>query len=136
MRRLTLRFDDKKNTAPEHKKQIATLNQRLVWWGVLDAQYAKDTKFSTKTLEAVCSFQEKRGLTIDGVVGHNTWTELLTSSSSSSKQTTEKNEENNCMSNVKPEERENLTAGIELIKQWEGLRLSVYVCPAGVPTVG
>ena len=31
---------------------------------------------------------------------------------------------------------EDLSAGIALIKKWEGLRLSVYLCPAGIPTVG
>ena len=27
-------------------------------------------------------------------------------------------------------------AGIDLIKRFEGLRLKVYLCPAGVPTIG
>lgn len=27
-------------------------------------------------------------------------------------------------------------AGLELVKQFEGLRLSAYICPAGVPTIG
>jgi lysozyme len=153
MRRITLRFEDKKNNAPEHKKQIATLNQRLVWWGVLDAQYAKDTTFSNKTLEAVCSFQEKRGLVIDGIVGHNTWTEIYKSSEKvSDEETVEvlKNEDiwweefdrkhlNKCDENgcsLTPQEHEKLDAGVTLIKYWEGLRLSVYVCPAKVNTVG
>lgn len=28
------------------------------------------------------------------------------------------------------------TAGVELIKHYEGLRLKPYLCPAGVPTIG
>jgi lysozyme len=27
-------------------------------------------------------------------------------------------------------------AGVELIKEFEGLRLRAYRCPAGVPTIG
>ncbi len=137
MRRLTLRFNDTRNTEEKYKKQIATLNQRLVWWGVLDAQYAKDTNFSNKTLEAVCSFQEKRGLTIDGVVGNNTWTELFKPAEKTPEEVVEIYDqcgENGC--SIEPREHEKLDAGIALIKQWEGLRLSVYICPAGVPTIG
>lgn len=138
MRKLTLRFNDTRNTEEKYKKQIATLNQRLVWWGVLDEQYAKDTNFSNKTLEAVCSFQEKRGLEIDGVVGNNTWTELF---KSSAKTTPEEVVEiydqcgvNGC--SIEPQEHEKLDAGVNLIKQWEGLRLTTYICPAGQKTIG
>jgi len=150
MRKLTLRFNDPKNDEAKYKKQIAELNQRLVWWGVLDPLYAKDDNFSNKTLEAVCDFQKKKGLEIDGVVGTKTWHEL-TQPSNEEKVEVLKNEDlwweefdrkhlqKNCDENgcsIEPPEHENLEEGFRIIKYWEGLRLSVYLCPAGVPTVG
>jgi lysozyme len=134
MRKLTLRFNDPKNEEAKHKKQIAELNQRLVWWGVLDPLYAKDDNFSNKTLEAVCDFQEKKSLTIDGVVGTNTWQELTKQSDSEVVEVISQCGVNGC--SIEPPEHEDLTAGVNIIKYWEGLRLSVYVCPAGVLTVG
>lgn len=128
MRRLTLRFNDTRNTEEKYKKQIAILNQRLVWWGVLDSQYAKDAIFSNKTLEAVCSFQEKRNLTIDGVVGNNTWTALFTKSTPEEVvEIYDQCGENGC--SIEPQEHEKLDAGVELIKYWEGLKLTVYPDP-------
>lgn len=37
-----------------------------------------DGKFGAKTLAAVKAFQKARGLTVDGIVGRDTWTALLT----------------------------------------------------------
>lgn len=153
MRRLTLRFNNPRNTEEKYKKQIATLNQRLVWWGVLDEKYNNDV-FSDETLNAVKTFQQKRNLEVDGVVGNNTWKELFKPSEKVTdeekvdvlknedlwweefdrKHLTPKCDENGC--SIEPQAHEKLDAGIQLIKYWEGLRLSVYMCPANVPTVG
>jgi lysozyme len=134
MRRLTLRFHDPKNLEEKYKKQIAELNQRLVWWGVLDPLYAKDDEFSNKTLSAVCDFQEKKNLSIDGVVGTHTWYELTQPSDSEAVQVLKQCDKGGC--NIEPVEHENLEEGLKIIKYWEGLRLNVYLCPAGIPTVG
>ena len=36
-----------------------------------------DGYFGTKTLTAVRKYQEANGLTVDGIVGKNTWSKLL-----------------------------------------------------------
>jgi lysozyme len=131
-RKPTLRFDNKKNNTPYFKTHIKELNQRLVWWGELDEQYNNDL-FSTHTLDAVLSFQLKKQLVEDGVVGAKTWNALLTESITLSVEPlndVEKVEiitqcgENGCY--IEPQKHEDLTAGIALLKQWEGLRLAAY----------
>ena len=127
MRKLTLRFNDPKNSEAKYKKQIAELNQRLVWWGVLDPLYAKDENFSHKTLEAVCDFQEKKGLITDGLVGTNTWHELTQPSDSEVVEVINQCGENGC--SIEPPEHENLEEGFKIIRYWESLRLAVYPDP-------
>lgn len=36
-----------------------------------------DAEYGTKTIQAVKKFQKKRGLTVDGIMGANSWSELL-----------------------------------------------------------
>lgn len=36
-----------------------------------------DAEYGTKTIQAVKKFQKKRGITVDGVFGSNSWSELL-----------------------------------------------------------
>ena len=139
MRKLTLRFDDPKNNEERYKKQIAELNQRLVWWGLLDTQFASSTTFSNQTLDAVHLFQQKRNITSDGVVGKNTWAELTKSSNTiltdnDIVEIHKQCDENGCSINV--HEQEDLKKGYDLIKYWESLKLTVYRCPAGVLTNG
>jgi hypothetical protein len=57
------------------------------------ASLKADGKFGPKTKAAVESFQSKKGLTIDGVVGPKTWLELVKDKSSTTTTTTPKPEE-------------------------------------------
>lgn len=131
-RKPTLRINNRKNNSDYYKKNIAELNQRLVWWGELDEQYNNDI-FSNQTLEAVRNFQNKKELIEDGIVGLKTWKALLTPSSQQHLTDVEKVDiitqcnENGCY--IEPQRHEDLTAGITLLKQWEGLRLSAYPDP-------
>lgn len=132
LRKPTLRYSDDRHTKSDvFKKNIAELNQRLVWWGVLDEQYNNDV-FSSHTLEAVLDFQNRKELVEDGVVGRKTWSALTTPS----KQTLTDDEKveiiTQCGENgyhIEPPVQEDLTAGVASIKYWESLRLSAYADP-------
>ena len=57
--------------------EYVTLAQTLLIQRGYDlAPYGADGKFGAKTEAAVRAFQEKNGLTVDGVVGRNTWAAL------------------------------------------------------------
>jgi len=43
----------------------------------VDSKLVVDGKFGHKTREAVREFQESKGLEVDGIVGPNTWAELV-----------------------------------------------------------
>ncbi|NCA32111.1 N-acetylmuramoyl-L-alanine amidase [Adlercreutzia muris] len=53
------------------------MQQRLVALGYSLAPYGADGSFGDVTLAAVKKFQKARDLTADGIVGQNTWRELL-----------------------------------------------------------
>lgn len=132
-----LKFNNAKNNSAVYKKNIADLNQRLVWWGLLDESHNNDI-FSTHTLEAVQDFQSKRDLEVDGVVGRNTWYELTKPSdgklSDEDKVTIISQQEETSEDII-----EDISLGIQCIKNFEGLRLAVYPDPGtgGKPyTVG
>ncbi len=46
------------------------------WAATIDSAGGVDGSFGPTTYQLVCSFQTSRGLTADGVVGSNTWTEI------------------------------------------------------------
>lgn len=53
------------------------IQQRLIAWGYPCGRSGADGDFGPGTLNAVRVFQQKRGLTADGIVGKNTWRKLL-----------------------------------------------------------
>ncbi|MBW4483789.1 MAG: peptidoglycan-binding protein [Tildeniella torsiva UHER 1998/13D] len=57
--------------------EVKILQKTLKDWGVLATNEPMDGQFGQKTEAAVKLFQSKRGLEIDGVVGQQTWAELL-----------------------------------------------------------
>lgn len=132
-----LKINGAKNKTVFYKKKIAELNQRLVWWGLMRENDRNDV-FSNNTLNAVKVFQEKRNLVVDGEVGENTWRELRKPSDEESVAIiTQQNDVPICA--VSKLLEEDLSYGIELIKYFEGLRLTVYADPlsGGKPyTVG
>ena len=64
------------NTASALTNEVKKLQQKLKDWG-LTASEPTDGKFGEKTEAAVKLFQDKHGLAIDGIVGQQTWAELL-----------------------------------------------------------
>lgn len=53
------------------------IQQRLIAWGYPCGRSGADGQFGPGTRNAVITFQKKRGLTADGIVGKNTWRKLL-----------------------------------------------------------
>lgn len=53
------------------------VQQRLIALGYSCGKYGADGSFGDDTYKAVRAFQKAHGLTVDGVVGQNTWSELL-----------------------------------------------------------
>ena len=75
---IVLRLDDGiTDTTPAVVNEVKILQQVLKDWGVLAADEPIDGKFGAKTLAAVKLFQQKKSLQDDGIVGQNTWAELL-----------------------------------------------------------
>ena len=56
-------------------KDVTALQTKLKRWGYYTGSV--DGVFGPKTLSAVKYFQRKNGLTVDGIVGQETWTRLL-----------------------------------------------------------
>nr|DAF88874.1 MAG TPA: N acetylmuramidase [Siphoviridae sp. ctoyo6] len=56
--------------------EVKELQILLIKAGYSCGKYGSDGKFGDGTLEAVKAFQAEHGLTVDGVVGVNTWNEL------------------------------------------------------------
>jgi Putative peptidoglycan binding domain/Transglycosylase SLT domain len=65
------------NTAPALVNEVKILQQVLKDWGVLVASEPIDGLFGGNTDKAVKLFQSKRTLSVDGIVGQNTWAALL-----------------------------------------------------------
>jgi muramidase (phage lysozyme) len=65
------------NTASTLVNEVEILQQSLKNWGVLPTSEPNDGQFGEKTEAAVKLFQSKHALTIDGIVGQQTWAELL-----------------------------------------------------------
>ena len=65
------------NTAPVLISAIKTLQQMLKDLGMLAPAEPVDGEFGTNTEKAVKLFQSKQGLDVDGVVGQQTWADLL-----------------------------------------------------------
>jgi lysozyme len=129
MNNLLLKINGAKNKTAPYKKKIAELNQRLVWWGVMGENERNDV-FSNKTLEAVKLFQEKKGLLVDGIVGKNTWAELLRPSDEEVVEIINQEQCNICPTPpIIFNNNEDLSYGFELIKYFEGLVLTVYPDP-------
>ena len=58
-------------------KQVKTLQTLLIAAGHSCGTYGVDGDFGDSTLKAVRAFQKSSNLTVDGVVGQNTWEKLL-----------------------------------------------------------
>jgi peptidoglycan hydrolase-like protein with peptidoglycan-binding domain len=65
------------NKTPSLVNEVKILQQLLKDWGVLDASEPIDGLFGGNTDKAVKLFQSKRPLTVDGIVGQNTWAALI-----------------------------------------------------------
>lgn len=57
--------------------EVGCLQQLLVWRQVMPAPGAVDNDFGEKTETSVTAFQSGAGLGDDGVVGTDTWAELM-----------------------------------------------------------
>lgn len=55
---------------------VTLLQTKLIQMGYDLSPYGADGKFGNKTFEAVKAFQRDHGLSVDGVVGVNTWTAI------------------------------------------------------------
>lgn len=58
-------------------EQVKALQRMLYSMGYDLGKTGVDGDFGAKTHNAVCDYQKKNGLTVDGVVGYNTWCKLL-----------------------------------------------------------
>lgn len=58
-------------------EQVKTLQRLLIALGYDLGEHGADGDFGGATYNAVCKFQEAKGLGVDGVVGKDTWTKLL-----------------------------------------------------------
>lgn len=58
-------------------EQVKTLQRLLMSLGYGLKKYGDDGSFGTETEAAVRAFQKAKGLSVDGVVGKNTWNALL-----------------------------------------------------------
>lgn len=119
IRRPVLRLND--NT-PDNKRHISFLQQKLVEEGYLTKDQV-DGVFGEITLDAVKQYQEKRGLQVDGVVAINTWRELGMHGKQKDKQL-QIDPPSSITSGV-----EDLTYGLDLIRQFEGFSLTAYPDP-------
>ena len=73
---------DKKKSHPTLKRgskgaSVKELQQLLIKKGYKLPKYGADGDFGNETLEAVKKFQKDKGLTVDGIVGAQTWSKLL-----------------------------------------------------------
>ena len=66
----TVRKGAKGNITKLIQEKLLSLGYKLPKWGA-------DGSFGGETVDAVKLFQEAKGLSIDGVVGQNTWRKLL-----------------------------------------------------------
>ena len=64
----------KKGSKGDNVKALQTL---LIGYGYDCGKYGADGDFGSATDEAVKKYQKKNGLTVDGIVGKNTWNKLL-----------------------------------------------------------
>lgn len=55
---------------------VTLLQTKLIQMGYDLSPYGADGKFGNKTFEAVKAFQRDHGLSVDGIVGVNTWTAI------------------------------------------------------------
>ena len=60
----------------DHNSYVKTLQERLIAHGYDVGKYGADGWFGNGTLAAVKKFQKDKSLTVDGIVGPNTWAEL------------------------------------------------------------
>lgn len=65
-----LKKGDKGNT-------VKALQLLLIGYGISCGRWGADGSFGDATVTAVKAYQKKRGLTVDGIVGTNTWNKLL-----------------------------------------------------------
>lgn len=56
---------------------VKALQHLLIGYGVSCGRQGADGSFGGNTLSAVKAYQKKHGLTVDGIVGTNTWNKLL-----------------------------------------------------------
>lgn len=61
---------------PEYADEVKQLQKLLVQAGIFPPDEVADGQFGANTEEAVKRFQSSQGLTIDGIVGPNTWEAL------------------------------------------------------------
>ena len=58
-------------------KSVQRILNALHYTDSNDRALKVDAEYGAKTIQAVKKFQKKRGLTVDGVFGANSWSELL-----------------------------------------------------------
>ena len=56
---------------------MKALQTLLIGYGYDCGKHGADGDFGADTERAVCDYQKKEKLTVDGEVGRNTWTKLL-----------------------------------------------------------
>lgn len=61
----------------QHSEDVRKVQQKLIDLGYSVGRYGADSIFGNSTLEAVKKFQKNNRLSVDGIVGINTWNKLF-----------------------------------------------------------